>query len=63
MLDTIRIKVVGHKEGIFIDPVTCEAAIDIRKATNFDRIDLTGVNSAVVYRNQQGDFWISQSFL
>lgn len=53
------IKLVGNKEGVYINPVTAEAVLDLEKATNYDKVSLQDANNVVVYRNHQGDFWIS----
>lgn len=54
------IKLIGNKEGIYINPVNCDACIELEGAVNFEKVSLEGANNVVVYRNQQKEYWISE---
>jgi len=57
----ITISIVGNKHGVYIDSRNCNAYLDITRAENYDCIDFTGVNHVVVYRYDDGKFYISST--
>ena len=60
-MDRITVKLIGNKSGIYIDACNCNAYMNIREAENFTAIDFTGVNNVVVYRFEDGRFFIAQA--
>ena len=56
----MTVNIVGDRTGIYVNPVNCNAYIDIEQAINDDKIKLDGVNNATVYRYPDGKFFIAQ---
>lgn len=57
----MTISLIGNKEGIYIDPTTCNAYVDYEKAVNIDEVNLSGVNNLVINREANGSIKIIQA--
>ena len=57
----MSITLIGNKEGVYIDPTTCNAYVDYMKAENVDDVKFFGVNNLVIHRNDDGTMRIVQA--
>lgn len=55
------ITLVGNKKDSYINPYNGEAYINEHKATNYNKIDMQGVNTLVIYMEADGTYWITQA--
>lgn len=59
--NSVSASVTGCKEGIYINPRNCEARINIKDATNADKINSEGVTHVCINRATNGTFYIFQA--
>ena len=58
---TMWVSLIGNKDGVYIDPKNCNAAVDYEKAVNFKDVKMFGVNRLVIKRLDNGDLKIVQA--
>lgn len=54
------ITLTGNKDGIYIDPVTCNACVNYTDATNINDVDISDANNLVIHRDEDGRIKIIQ---
>ena len=56
----MHITLTGNRDGVYIDPVTCNAHIDYRNAVNINDVDISDANNLAIHRDEDGRVKIIQ---
>ena len=56
----MHITLTGNRDGVYIDPVTSNAYIDYRDATNIGAVDISDANNLAIHRDGDGRMEIIQ---
>ena len=57
----VSVYVYGNTQGIYTNPCNCEAYVDYTQATNYDEVDMEGVNNIHIRREKDGTMKIFQA--
>ena len=57
----MKVTLLGNKYGIYIDTKTNNAHVNYIEATNFDDVNMDGVNHLVIRRYWNGEMRIKQA--
>ena len=57
----MKITLVGNKDGVYINPVDNNAAVDYKKSNNYSEIKMYGVNHLVIRRSDGGEMKVIQA--
>lgn len=54
----LPVTLIGNQDGVYINPVNCNAYVDYTKATNYGLVNMEGVNHLVIRRSESGEMKI-----
>lgn len=54
----MTVTLTGNKQGIYIDPINCNAYVDYTQAINYKDVKIYGVNHLVIDRKEDGSMKI-----